>query len=319
MIAVAGGGAFGTALAAALAANGPVTLWMRDAEEAARNEQTRENRHRLAGVPIPAPVRVSADLETVFAAEIVLLAIPAQQLRPFLAQHGARLAGKPLVACSKGIDVETGEGPSAIIEAAVPDATAAVLTGPSFAADIARSLPTALTLACRNSAAAVALQDRLSTPVLRLYRTADVTGAELGGALKNVMAIACGTCIGAGFGESARAALITRGFAEMQRLAVGMGAEAETLAGLSGFGDLTLTCTSDQSRNYRHGLAIGRGERGDTGSTVEGVATARAIGRIARVRGLDLPVCAVVEALVEETITAQDALARLLSRPLKEE
>ncbi|MEL7093339.1 MAG: NAD(P)H-dependent glycerol-3-phosphate dehydrogenase, partial [Pseudomonadota bacterium] len=176
--------------------------------------------------------------------------------------------------------------------------------------------PTALTLACADSVAAQRLQEDLSTPVLRLYRTGDVTGAEIGGALKNVIAIGCGAVAGAGLGESARAALMTRGFAEMQRVALEMGAQPETLMGLSGFGDLVLTCTSDLSRNYRLGQALGRGEAFDPAITVEGAATAQAL--VART-DLDLPICAAVADLVAGRVDVAQAMARLMARPLGEE
>ena len=317
-IAVAGGGAFGTALAVALAAKGePVTLWLRDPEAADRIAGTRET-PRLPGVILPPDVRPSAD-PAALDAGTVLLAIPAQQLRPFLEAHAARLDGRALVACAKGIDLETLTGPTALIEDACPAATPAVLTGPSFAADIARGLPTALTLACENEELARRLQTKLSTDVLRLYRTTDTIGAEFGGAVKNVMAIACGAVTGAGLGNSARAALMTRGYAEMLRLATARGARAETLAGLSGFGDLTLTCTSDQSRNYRFGMALGRGEAFDASVTVEGAATARAVDSAARTEGLDLPITRAVVDLIDREHNIEDVMGNLLARSLKTE
>lgn len=319
-IAVIGAGAFGTALAIALSTNGDrVTLWARDPKAVLHMQAERENTRRLAGVAFPDSLIVTANLDDAFACDVILLAIPAQTLRGFLAQHSAALRGKALVSCCKGIDIETGDGPADLIARIVPDSTPAMLTGPSFAADIARGLPTALTLACAHEAAGEMLQAVLSTPTLRLYRTTDVAGAQLGGALKNVMAIACGACMGAGFGESARAALMTRGFAEMQRLAVAFDAQPETFAGLSGFGDLALTCTSDQSRNYRYGFALGAGTEFDTSTTVEGAATAKAVSRLAKKLKIDLPICAVVNGLVNKDITATQAMQRLLSRPLKEE
>lgn len=318
-IAVAGGGAFGTALAVALALDGkPVTLWARDADAVETMQSSRTN-PRLEGVTLPDNLTATNDLNDLFAADIILLATPAQTLRGFLQTHAEHLAGKSLIACCKGIDLTTMTGPATTIRDCIPTATAAMLTGPSFAADIARGLPTALTLACENDAQGKMLQAELSTLTLRLYRTTDFIGAELGGALKNVMAIACGVCMGAGFGESARAALITRGFPEMQRLAVKLGANPDTLAGLSGFGDLALTCTSDQSRNYRYGLAIGKGEAFDANTTVEGAATARAVRNLAKNLQIDLPICNVVADLTEDKLTAKQALTALLSRPLKEE
>ena len=224
-----------------------------------------------------------------------------------------------MVACCKGIELETGAGPVQIITEEVPDARAAILTGPSFAADIARGLPTALTLAAQDDDTAKRLQTELTTRAMRLYRTTDTVGAELGGALKNVVAIACGTAMGAGMGESARAALMTRGYAEMQRMAAHLGADPDTLAGLSGFGDLTLTCTSEGSRNYRLGLSLGRGEAFDAGTTVEGAATALAVARVATEADLDMPITMAVAGLLDKTLDVKEAVHSLLNRPLKEE
>ncbi|MFN3208165.1 MAG: NAD(P)H-dependent glycerol-3-phosphate dehydrogenase [Roseovarius sp.] len=319
MIAVVGAGAFGTALAVSLARNGPVTLWARDADHVRDMQSDRANERRLPGVRLPENLGLSRELEAVHQADIVLLSVPTQKLRSFLDTHGARLAGKPLVACCKGMERATGLWPTQIIAEFVPDAVPAMLTGPSFAQDIAQGLPTALTLACADDAVGGILQQRLTTPNIRLYRTTDVTGAELGGALKNVIAIACGAAIGAGLGESARAALMTRGFAEMVKVARMHGARAETLAGLSGFGDLVLTCTSAQSRNYRYGQSIGKGEDFDPGVTVEGAATAQALEAMARERGLDLPITNAVTGLVHGQLNVRDAMDMLLQRPLKEE
>lgn len=318
-IAIAGAGAFGTALAVALAKTGQtVTLWARDADAVFTMRRDRIN-PRLPKVVLAQEIDISANIDTVFDAPIILLAVPSQALRRFATDHQTGLAGKMLVACGKGIDLGTLAGPTEIIASAVPSAIPALLTGPSFAADIARGLPTALTIACRDDAAGTQLQSALSTPTLRLYRTTDTTGAELGGALKNVIAIACGACIGADLGDSARAALMTRGFAEMQRLAQRLGAEPETLTGLSGFGDLVLTCTSALSRNYGFGLSLGRGELFDPAITVEGIATSKAVSALAQKLGLDLPISGVVAALCEGRLTMSDAMNTLLNRPLKEE
>ncbi|MFT3690838.1 NAD(P)H-dependent glycerol-3-phosphate dehydrogenase [Paenirhodobacter sp.] len=314
MIAVLGAGAFGTALAITLAQNGAVALWARDADHVAQMRRTRRNDRRLPMAELPGNVSVTAELPQ---AETILLAMPMQQMGAFLATHRAALDGRRLVACSKGIDLATGQGPVALIRGACPGAVAAILTGPSFAADIARGLPTALTLACAGKGAA--LQAELSTPTLRIYRTTDTVGAELGGALKNVIAIAAGVVIGAELGDSARAALMTRGFAEMTRLAARLGARPETLAGLSGFGDLVLTCTSAQSRNFRYGVALGQGAGFDPNTTVEGVATARAVVDLSRRIGIEMPVAAMVTALSAHRITVAEATQALLTRPLKEE
>lgn len=308
-IAILGAGAFGTALAVALSANGPVTLWGRRIGWSGENPA-------LPGVRLPDAVTVT---ETLPAADMMLLAVPAQALSGFLAAHAAHLDGHALVSCAKGIDLASGQSPARMMTSACPAAVVAVLTGPSFAADIARGLPTALTLACADPAAGHRLQHALSTAVLRLYRTTDVTGAELGGALKNVIAIAAGVAIGAGLGDSARAAIISRGFAEMTRFAVHRGAEADTLTGLSGLGDLVLTATSEGSRNFRYGLALGRGERFDPSVTVEGAATARAVAAIAAAESVEMPISTLIAGLAAGQVDVKKAMRLLLARPLKEE
>ena len=318
-VSVLGAGAFGTALAISLAGNGPVTLWARSKTHADQMVQSGRNEARLPGVDLPESLSVTSDLAQASQSDTLLLAVPMQRLRALLTENAGLLDDKTLVACCKGIELSTGLGPIAVIRDCLPDARPALLTGPSFAADIARGLPTALTLACENPDLGKALQAELTTPNLRLYRTTDTVGAELGGALKNVIAIGCGAVIGAGLGESARAALMTRGYAEMQRMALACGARSETLAGLSGFGDLTLTCSSELSRNYRLGLAIGRGEAFDPSVTVEGAATARATAEKAAAMGLDMPITRTVVGLINGDLTIHDATAQLLSRPLKEE
>ena len=317
-IAVAGAGAFGTALAVAFAKKAPVRLWARDAAMVETMRSTRAN-PRLPDVILPENIEVSADLETVFEADTILLAVPAQQISAFLTAHADRLAGKTIVSCAKGIDLTTLKGTASSISELVPTATAAILTGPSFAADIAKGLPTALTLACADDVVGKQLQAELSTRTLRLYRTTDVIGAELGGSLKNVMAIACGACIGEGMGDSARAALLTRGMAEMMRLSIAMGGQSDTLMGLSGFGDLVLTCTSEQSRNYRFGLALGRMEGFDPTITVEGVATTHAVAKLAREKGIEMPIVTMLSGLLDGKSSIAEAIQGLLSRPLKEE
>lgn len=318
-IAVLGAGAFGTALAVALCKTGKVTLWARDPVQAADMQNLRENSTRLQGIHFPDALSVTSNLEDLNTAEILLLAVPMQKLRGFLQSAGPALNDRPLVACCKGIELGTGLGPIDLMREFYPNNTLALLTGPSFAQDIAKGLPTALTLACADPVAVVALQKRLSTETLRLYRSTDVTGAALGGAVKNVIAIACGAAMGAGLGESARAALMTRGNAEMQRLAAYKGADPATLSGLSGFGDLVLTCTSSLSRNYRFGLSLGAGSTFDPDTTVEGAATAQAVASFARNAGLDMPISDMVAALVEKRLDVSDAIVALLSRSLKEE
>ncbi|MFD2741538.1 NAD(P)H-dependent glycerol-3-phosphate dehydrogenase [Sulfitobacter aestuarii] len=315
-ISVIGAGAFGTALAISLGREAAVTLWGRDIGDMA---ERRENTRHLPNCPFPPKLAITDNISNAAAAPILLLAVPMQKLRDVLNTHAGLFVGKHLVACCKGIELSSGIGPVSVIRAVIPDADAAILTGPSFAADIARGLPTALTLACANDSVCAKLQQSLTTANLRLYRTGDTTGAELGGALKNVIAIACGAAMGAGLGESARAALMTRGYAEMQRLAAHLGAHPATLSGLSGFGDLTLTCTSTQSRNYRLGLSLGAGTQFDPATTVEGAATAKAVHQLAAKAGLDLPITSAVSDLIDNRLDVQRAMESLLNRPLKEE
>ncbi len=308
---VVGAGAFGTALAIALHRGGKeVTLVGRSV---AGWQDGRKN-PRLPDILVPPEIalqsKITADLET-----ILLLAIPTQRLSEFLSENRPRAA--VAVACCKGIEVSSGLGPTALMAAHL-DCPTAVLTGPSFAIDIARGLPTALTLATKMKDPAP-LQQLLSTDALRLYLSDDPIGAELGGALKNVIAIACGICIGAGLGDSARAALMTRGFAEMQRLALALGARSDTLMGLSGFGDLALTCTSRLSRNFSYGIALGEKSDLPEGQTIEGRATAQAVVDLARTHGIDMPIAQTVRSMVEETTSLEQALSDLLSRPLTKE
>ena len=318
MITVLGAGAFGTALAISLCEAGQdVVLWSRDAAQVRAMQESRENAARLAGVRLPDNLRIADRIPQ--GDGPVLLAVPMQRLRDLLLEHGAALAGRDLVACCKGIELTTAQGPVAILQELIADSTAAILTGPSFARDIAQGLPTALTLACEDAERGAALQQALTTRNIRIYRTTDTTGAELGGALKNVMAIAAGAVIGAGLGDSARAALMTRGFAEMQRLALALGARRETLSGLSGFGDLVLTCTSPQSRNMQFGLSLGRNEVFNPTVTVEGAATARAALRRADALEIEMPITAAVVAMLDGKVSVLQAMDMLLSRPLKEE
>ncbi|MFD3188933.1 NAD(P)H-dependent glycerol-3-phosphate dehydrogenase [Sedimentitalea sp. HM32M-2] len=318
-VGVIGSGAFGTALAISLADNGPVQLWARSTDQVRTMEEKRENTARLPGVKLPQNLTATSDFDRVAQNGTLLIAVPMQQLRNVLAAHAEALTDRVLVACCKGIELNSGVGPIEVISTVLPGTRKALLTGPSFAHDIARGLPTALTLACEDRDLARSLQHQLTTANLRLYRTADVIGAELGGALKNVMAIACGAVAGAGLGDSARAALMTRGNAEIQRMAIALGARPETLAGLCGFGDLVLTCTSEQSRNYRLGLSLGQGKSFDPTITVEGAATARAAAARSRALDLEMPITQAVVGLLDHDLTIHDAMAQLLARPLKEE
>jgi glycerol-3-phosphate dehydrogenase (NAD(P)+) len=316
-IGILGAGAFGTALAVALAASGRrVRLWGRDADAMAAMAQRRANPRHLPGVVLPPGVAPEADLSRAADAPIVLLTVPTPALRGLVAGAGAALGGRWLVACCKGVERGTGLLPTQVVAQVLPGARAAVLTGPSFAADLAAGKPTALTLAT-DAPGGADLQALLAAPAIRPYLSDDPVGAQLGGALKNVVAIAAGIVIGAGLGDSARAALMTRGFAEMGRLAAARGARRETLFGLSGFGDLVLTCTSAQSRNFRHGLAVGAGQPTDPTATVEGVTTAHAVAETAG--ALDLPVTRMVSALLNRELPLAAAVEALLSRPLRRE
>jgi glycerol-3-phosphate dehydrogenase (NAD(P)+) len=315
-VAVVGAGAFGTGLAIALARKSPVTLWARDADLVQEMNAMGMNQRRLPTAIFPKGLRVTDKMTS---HDVMLLAVPMQQILPLLEKYSDVFARRTLVACCKGIDLKTRLGAVDLIAQAVPSSVPAILTGPSFAADIANGLPTALTLACADNATGLHLQEALSTASLRLYRTSDVQGATLGGALKNVMAIACGVTTGAGLGHSARAALMTRGFAEMSRFAVSRGADPSTLAGLSGFGDLALTCTSEGSRNYRYGISIGSNVGFDRSVTVEGASTALALKALADEEKLDMPITQTVAALVETKMDVETAVTALMSRPLKEE
>ncbi len=319
-IAILGAGAFGTALAIALArAGSPVTLWSHDPSHAAEIQTTRTNTRRLPGPTLPETITATGDITDTADAHTILAAVPMQALGETLATHKPSLQNKPIVACCKGIDLTTGHGPSQIIAQTLPNATPALLSGPSFAADIADGLPTALTLAAPTETIARTLQEQLSTDTLRLYRSTDLTGVELGGALKNVIAIACGITVGAGLGESARAALMTRGYAEMLRFATHQGARPETLAGLSGFGDLALTCTSTKSRNFSYGQKLGAKGHATPTATTEGIATAQAVARLAETKSVQMPITTTVAALLTGQLTVKDATRALMTRPLTTE
>ncbi|MFT6425468.1 MAG: glycerol-3-phosphate dehydrogenase (NAD(P)+) [Celeribacter sp.] len=319
-IAVLGAGAFGTALAISLSSvRDDVVLWGRSIEQIAQMSVVRTNTRRLPGCNFPDALGLTSDLVDACRADIILLSMPMQMLSQFVERNAALLAGKKLVSCCKGIDLATGRGPIEVLNDLAPNSQVAILSGPSFATDIADGLPTALTIASKDEALVSQLQSALTTKTIRLYSSLDPVGVEFGGALKNVMAIACGITMGAGLGESARAALMTRGNIEMQRLATAQGAQPQTLSGLSGFGDLVLTCTSSKSRNFSHGLKLGRGEAIDPTITVEGVATAYAVAKLAVERGIEMPITNVVRDILESSITITEAVELLLSRPLKRE
>ena len=317
-ISILGIGAFGTALSISLTTRkNSITLWGRNSEQVIAFSQDRENKTRLPNCPFPTSLCVTSDLEFACDADAILIAVPTQSLRKFVEENHKYLHGKTLIACCKGFDMETGKGPVDMLQNASDQV--AILTGPSFANDIARGLPTALTLACEQAELGIALQDQLMSENIRLYRTQDVIGAELGGGLKNVIAIGCGAAVGAGLGESARAALMTRGFAEMRRFAAALGGRDTTLCGLSGLGDLSLTCMSEQSRNFRYGLQLGQARDFKENTTVEGKFTAQAALTKADKLGLDVPIIRSVSDLVTGKKDVDTLLAALLARPQKEE
>ena len=282
-------------------------------------EAQREN-SKLPGAVLGPAITVTSDAKAAIqGADFILSAIPLQSTHTTLADLVGYFEGQPLIGCSKGVDLTTGMGGYSILQASYPDGPVGLLTGPSFAADIAQGLPTALTLAADASQEVSSWQSELSVDTLRLYVSHDPVGAELGGALKNVIAIASGATMGAGLGESARAALITRGQAEITRCAVQLGARPETLSGLSGFGDLCLTCTSDKSRNYRFGAALGQAKPFDPSITVEGKDTALALLPIMQRLEIDMPITKAVAGLCSGTITVSQTLAALMARPLRKE
>ena len=314
-IAILGGGAFGTSLALTLSRDRTdVALWSRDAEDANAMRSTRKTGRRLPGLDLPDSLTVA---RTVPRADIMLIAVPAQSVRAFLEEHRARFAEQVVITCAKGIERGTGLGPVDVIQSVLPDARAGCLTGPSFAVDIANGLPTALVLAMENGSEDI--QSALTRPTFRIYRTSDVAGAQLGGALKNVIAIAAGIAIGAGLGDSARASVIARGFAEMSRYARQKGAESETIQGLSGLGDLVLTCTSEKSRNFSAGILLGQGNAPDASVTVEGIATAQAVVVEAKSLGIDMPLSSAIAAVTEGRLDIGTAIETLLARPAGKE
>lgn len=319
-VAVIGAGAWGTALAMVAARAGRnVTLWARNAEHARRIQSTRDN-PRLPGVPLAPEIAVTSELSLAARADMLLIATPAQHLRGavnMLASHVKTAV--PIIACAKGIEHGTHKFMTEIIAEAAPHAQPAILSGPSFADDVARGLPTAVTLAAKDEALASSLVQALGSATFRPYHTTDVRGVEIGGAAKNVLAIAVGIAVGRKLGASAQAALTTRGFAELTRLGRALGARGETLAGLSGLGDLILTCSSLQSRNFALGLALGRGEQPPPGKLAEGEFTAPVLIELASSQNIEMPVSEAVAAILSGKSTIDAAISGLLTRPLKAE
>jgi glycerol-3-phosphate dehydrogenase (NAD(P)+) len=318
-IAVAGAGAWGTALANCAARTGrEVTLWGRDPADVAAMVAKREN-PRLPGVRLDDRVAVTGAIAELARAEAVLLAVPAQSLRVAAMALGPWIArGVPVIACAKGIERGTRKFMTEVIEEALPHAIPAILSGPSFAADVARGLPTAVTLACADAAIAKALAGALGSATFRPYHATDVRGVEIGGAAKNVLAIAAGIVQGRKLGASATAALVTRGFAELARFGRAFGARAETLTGLSGLGDVILSCSSPQSRNFSLGIALGEGRAPD-GKLAEGAFTAAALAELASEKDIDMPIATAVAAVVDGRLSVDQAIDSLLTRPFRAE
>jgi glycerol-3-phosphate dehydrogenase (NAD(P)+) len=319
-VAVIGAGAWGTALASVAARAGrDVVLYARNDEAATHMTAAREN-PRLPGVKLDARIIVSSDIATAARADIVLLAIPAQNLREAVTELAPHLvAATPVIACAKGIERGTHKFMTEVIAEAAPEAAPAILSGPSFASDVARGLPTAVTLAARDETLASALVQSLGSSSFRPYHTSDVRGVEIGGAAKNVLAIAAGIVVGKRLGASAQAALTTRGFSELVRLGRACGARSETMSGLSGLGDLILTCSSLQSRNFSLGIALGRGERPSRDKLAEGEFTAPVLIELAASKNVDMPVSNAVAAILSGASTIDEAIETLLTRPFKAE
>ena len=325
-IGIVGGGAWGTALAVtARRAGREIVLWAREAEVVTAINQRHENPLFLPGIAVDPAIAATGDVAAAASADAVLLVVPAQHLRAVAGAIAPTLRpGAAVVICTKGVEEASGALMSEVAAAALPGARLAILSGPTFAGEVARGLPTAVTLATVDQALGGALIAALGTRSFRPYLSADVVGAEIGGAVKNVLAIACGIVAGRRLGDNARAALITRGLAEMVRLAQAKGGRAETLMGLSGLGDLTLTCTALQSRNHSLGFALGEGTALDEilarrRSVAEGVSSAAAVTALARRLGVDMPIVAAVDAILHHGADIDGSIASLLARPFRGE
>ncbi len=325
-VTVLGGGAWGTALAQVAAAAGHnVTLWAREPEVVDGVNQGHENPLFLPGISLSPNVSATSSIEQAAQSELILAVPPAQHMRSVLKSLRPHLKpGAPLVLCAKGVERGSLALMTDVLADEIPEATPAVLSGPGFAKDVARGLPTATTIASPDKAFALRIVATIGLPTFRPYVADDLVGAEIGGAVKNVIAIACGVAEGRKLGDGARAALITRGFAELTRLGSAMGAKAETLSGLCGLGDLVLTCCSMTSRNTSLGAALGEGRAlkdilGERLSVAEGAESAPAVVALAAKYGVEMPICAAVDAIIAERINIDEAIVALLSRPFKAE
>lgn len=319
---VVGAGAWGTALAQVMAQGGEVLLWALEAEVTDGINRDHVNALYLPGVPLSPAIRATTDLAEMATCDALLIVTPAQHLRATLGRLPR--ADVPLILCAKGIEAGSGMLMSQVVEDVAPHAPLAVISGPTFAHEVAAGLPTAVTLACADAALAERLAARIARPTFRPYLSDDVIGAEVGGAVKNVLAIACGVAEGAGLGLNARAALISRGFAEMTRFGLALGAKAETLAGLSGLGDLVLTCSSTNSRNFSLGKGLGEGQAAaellaERRTVAEGAFTAPVLRDVARKAGVEMPIVEGVCALIEGRVPLGHMIDALLARPLRSE
>jgi glycerol-3-phosphate dehydrogenase (NAD(P)+) len=320
-IAILGAGAWGTALAVSLSARHRVTLWARDAAQVALMSASRCNQRYLPEIQLPQQLHLTADLHAALdTAELLLLVVPISALRTTLQQIAKLPKPIPVIWACKGFEAETAQLPHQVVaETLPPTVPHGVLSGPSFALEVARGLPTALTLASSDGEFARQMAHALHHPRLRIYSSTDVIGVEVGGAVKNVLAIAAGISDGLGFGHNARAALISRGLAEMTRLGLKLGGSAETLGGLSGAGDLILTCTGDLSRNRRVGMMLAQQQAlpdilRQLGHVAEGVYTVREVHQLAQRLGVDMPICAAVYRVLYEQVAAASAVEDLLNR-----
>ncbi len=328
-VGVIGGGAWGTALAASAARAGrSVLLWAREAETAAAINEAHENRRFLPGIPLDPSIRATGDLSEAARADLLLLVCPAQHMAEVAGRLAGLMAGvdgpPPAVICAKGLERETGALMTEAVGRAAPDMPLAVLSGPTFAVELARGQPAAASLACTDGALGAEIGRALRSPSLRPYLSDDPVGVQIGGAVKNVIAIAAGIAVGRGLGENARAAIIARGFAEIARLAVAKGARPETPAGLSGLGDLALTCTGERSRNYSLGRLLGKGSSleaalGGRDAVTEGVASAPAVLRLAARLGVEMPIAKAVDAVLHRGAAIDETVEALLARPLTTE
>jgi glycerol-3-phosphate dehydrogenase (NAD(P)+) len=320
-IGVIGGGAWGTALAQISAQGGaePVLLWALEAEVVDAINSQHCNTLFLPGIPLAPSVRATGDLAALSDCDVILVVAPAQHLRSVLSR--APVGDTPLILCAKGIEAGSQLLMSEVAREACPDAPIAVLSGPTFAHEVAQGLPTAVTLACEDEALADSLSKRIASPTFRPYLSSDVIGAEIGGAVKNVLAIACGVVEGARLGQNARAAVIARGFAEMRRFGLARGAQIETLTGLSGLGDLVLTCSSTSSRNFSFGKGLGEGQcaaalLADRRTVAEGAFTAPVLKSAALAAGVEMPLVEAVCTLLDGEASVAEIITAALARPI---